>query len=169
MEPKQFRNWEFWVSIITLLLVIILMIAYYDRWFSFAARIGPFRVIHYVAFAGTLYIAFGVISFAVLKRRNPKRYKMLLRMHTLGNLIAFLLISIHFAGQVGRPANFYPNFGTGLTLYIGMVALVVTGLALRFSLSKRFSPNSNHFIHAGLAIAFYLIIGIHILHGLNII
>lgn len=169
MEPKKIRNWEFWVSIITLLLIVILMFAYYDHWFSFAARIGPFRVIHYVAFAGTLYIAFGVISFAALKRWKSNRYKILLKVHTLGNLFAFLLISIHFAGQVGRPANFYPVFGTGLALYIGMVALVVTGLALRFSLFRHFSSTSNHFIHAGLAIAFYLIIGIHILHGLNII
>ena len=169
METKRTRNWEFWLSAIAIALTVFLMIAYYNRWFSFAERIGPFRIIHYVAFAGTLYIAFGVILFAVLRRRNPNKYNMLLRVHALGNLFAFLMISIHFAGQVGRPADFYPNFGTGLTLYIGMVASVVTGLALRFRLTKRFSPVTNRFIHAGLAFAFYLIIVVHILHGLNII
>ncbi len=169
MEPKRTRNWELWLSVIAVLLTVFLMIAYYNRWFSFAARIGPFRIIHYVAFAGTLYIAFGVILFALLKRRNPNKYNMLLKVHALGNLFAFLLISLHFAGQVGRPANSYPDFGTGLALYIGMVALVVTGLALRFRLVRRFSPATNRFVHAGLAIAFYLIIVIHILHGLNII
>ncbi len=169
MEPKRTRNWELWLSVIAVLLTVFLMIAYYNRWFSFAARIGPFRIIHYVAFAGTLYIAFGVVLFALLKRRNPNKYNMLLKVHALGNLFAFLLISLHFAGQVGRPANSYPDFGTGLALYIGMVALVVTGLALRFSLVRRFSPATNRFAHAGLAIAFYLIIVIHILHGLNII
>jgi hypothetical protein len=64
------------------------MFAYYNRWFSFAAFIGPFRIIHYLAFAGTFYIAFGVILFAVLKRRYPNKYVVFLRTHTLGNLLA---------------------------------------------------------------------------------
>jgi len=145
------------------------MIAYYNHWLSFADRIGPFRIIHYIAFAGTLYIAFGVILFALLKHRNPNKYSVLMRVHTLGNLFAFLLVSLHFAGQVGRPADFYPTLGTGLALYIGMVALVVTGLALRFRLFRSLSPTTNRFVHAGLAFAFYLIIVVHILHGLNII
>jgi hypothetical protein len=169
LEQKQRRNWEFWLSAIIIALTIFLMIAYYNRWFSFADRIGPFRLIHYIAFAGTLYIAFGVILFTVLRRKNPDHYKMLLRLHSIGNLFAFMLISLHFAGQIGRPADFYPNLGTGLALYIGMVATVGTGLALRFNLSRRFNPKINRFIHVGLAFAFYLIIGIHILHGLNII
>ena len=145
------------------------MIAYYNRWFSFSTRIGPFRLIHYLAFAGTLYIAFGVILFALLRRRNPNKYTMLVRVHAIGNLFAFLLISLHFSGQVGRPADSYPDFGTGLALYVGMVALVVTGLALRFRLFGNLNPATNRFVHAGLAIAFYLIIVIHILHGINII
>jgi hypothetical protein len=169
LEPKQTKNWELWVSAITVLLIVFLMIAYYNRWFSLADRVGPFRLIHYVAFAGTLYIAIGVILFAALKRRNPTKYRVLLRVHALGNLFSFLLISLHFAGQVGRPADFYPIFGTGLALYIGMIALVGTGLTLRFSMFRRFSPASNRFVHAGLAFAFYLIIIFHILHGLNII
>ena len=144
------------------------MIAYYNRWFSFAARVGPFRIIHYLAFAGTLFIAFGVILFTVLKRRNPNKYKMLLRMHSIGNLFAFLLISLHFAGQLNRPPPL-PEFGTGLTLYIGMASLVATGLVFKFSLFRKLSPATNRLVHAGLAIAFYLIIGVHILHGLNII
>ena len=169
MEQKQKRNWEYWFSAIIVFLTVFLMIAYYNRWISFAARIGPFRIIHYIAFAGTLYIVFGVILFAVLRRRNPNHYKMLLRVHSIGNLFAFMLISLHFAGQIGRPLNFYPNLGTGLALYAGMIALVGTGLALRFSLFRSVSPKTNRFVHAGLAFAFYLIIGVHILHGLNII
>ena len=168
-SSKGIKNWELWLSVIIISLTIILMIAYYNRWFSFSARIGPFRLIHYIAFAGTLYIAFGVILFAVLKRRNPSKYNMLVRVHALGNLLAFLLISLHFSGQVGRPANLYPDFGTGLALYVGMIAMVVTGLALRFRLYRNLNPATNRFVHAGLAIAFYLIIVIHILHGINII
>ena len=169
MEQKQTKNWEYWFSAIVVFLTVFLMIIYYNRWFSFAARIGPFRIIHYIAFAGTLYIAFGVILFAILKRRNPNNYKMLLRAHSIGNLFAFMLISLHFAGQIGRPPDFYPQLGTGLALFAGMVALVGTGLALRLSVFRSFSPATNRFVHTGLAFAFYLIIVVHILHGLNII
>ena len=169
LEPKRNRNWELWLAVIAIVLTVFLMFAYYNRWFSFAARIGPFRIIHYIAFAGTLYIAFGVILFTFLKSRSKKKYKMLLRFHGLGNLIAFALVSMHFAGQLGRPANFYPTFGTGLALYIGMVSLVGTGLCLRFGLIRRLNPATNRFVHAGLAFTFYIIILVHILHGLNII
>jgi hypothetical protein len=169
MEFKETRSWDFCLAVIAIVLTGFLMFAYYNRWFSFAARIGPFRLIHYIAFAGALYIAFGVILFGFLKRRSPKKYKLLLRIHTLGNLFAFLLISIHFAGQVGRPANFYPTFGTGLALYFAMVSLVSTGLAFRFRLFRSLTPATNRFIHTGLAFSFYIIILVHILHGLNII
>ncbi len=169
MALKQNKSWEFWLATIAIVLTVFLMFAYYNRWFSFAARIGPFRIIHYIAFAGTLYIAFGVILFTLLKRRKPKKYTLLLRIHALGNLFAFLLISLHFAGQVGRPAAFYPTFGTGLALYIAMVALVSTGMLLRFRFSQLINPSTNRFIHSGLAFAFYIIILVHILHGLNII
>jgi hypothetical protein len=169
MEPKRNRNWELWLSTVIIILTVFLMFAYYNRWFSFAERIGPFRVIHYLAFAGTLYIAFGVILFAVLKRRYPNKYKVLLRTHTLGNLLAFLLISLHFAGQLGRPADFYPILGTGIALYIAMASQVLTGLTFRFRLFRRLTPATNRFVHTGLVFTFYIIIFIHILHGLNII
>jgi hypothetical protein len=169
LEPKRTVNWELWVSVIAVFLTVFLMYAYYSRWFSFAARVGPFRIIHYAAFAGTLYIAFGVVLFAYFKRRNPTKYKTLVRIHAFGNLVSFLLVSLHFAGQVGRPADFYPEFGTGLALYIGMVSLVGTGLALRFRAPRGVSPATNRFVHAGLAFVFYIIIVVHILHGLGII
>ncbi len=169
MEPKRAGNWELWVSAITVFLTVFLMIAYYNRWFSFATRVGPFRIIHYIAFAGTLFIAFGVILFAAFKRRFPNRYKILLKAHVFGNLLSFLLVSLHFAGQVGRPADSYPDFGTGLAMYLGMVLSVATGLVLRFKVSRSFSPLASRFVHAGLAFVFYTIIVVHILHGLGII
>jgi len=169
LEPKRIRNWELWLSAIVVILIVFLMFAYYNQWFSFSTRMGPFRVIHYIAFAGTLYVAFGVILFAFLKRHNPNKYTMLIRLHALGNLFAFLLISLHFAGQVGRPANFYPTFGTGLALYIAMVSLVGTGLTIRFRLFRSLKPTTSRFVHTGLAFTFYIVIFFHILHGLNII
>jgi hypothetical protein len=169
LESKRKINWSLLASTVILILTVFLMFAYYSRMFSFAALFGPLRIIHYVAFAGTLYIAFGVVLFSYLKRKKPNNYKTLVGIHGLGNLVAFLLISLHFAGQVGRPASFYPTFGTGLALYITMVILVSTGMLLRFRFAQSFSAATNRFVHSGLAFAFYIIILIHILHGLNII
>ena len=166
MKTSRNKNWELGLSAIIVILTVVLMFAYYNRWFSFAATVGPFRIIHYIAWAGTLYIAFGVIVFSYLLHRNPQKYGSLLRLHTIGNLIAFLFISLHFAGQLGRPSNFYPQLGTGLALYIIMLLLVGTGLVLRF---RRLSPRRNRFVHTGLALAFYITIIVHILHGLNVI
>jgi hypothetical protein len=169
MEPKAIRNVEFWFSAIIIILTVFLMFAYYNHWFSFAARVGPFRIIHYIAFAGALYIAFGVILFAALKRRYPNKYKVLLRTHALGNIFAFLLISLHFAGQLGRPADFFPSLGEGLALYIAMVLLVGTGMAFRFRPFRSLTLARSRFLHTGLSFVFYTVIFIHILHGLNII
>lgn len=168
MSSRVKRNWEFFASILIIILTFFVMFAYYNRWFSFAARVGPYRIIHYIAFAGTFYIAFGVIFFSLIKRRSFFHPKTLLGVHTFGNLFSFLLVSMHFAGQVGRPADFYPEFGTGLALYISMVLLVSTGLSLRFGILKS-KPKTKRFIHVSLAFTFYIIIFVHILHGIGII
>lgn len=145
------------------------MFAYYNRWFSLAYTVGPFRAIHYLAFAGTLYIAFSVPIIAYLKRRRSQKYQALTRIHMFLNLVAFLLISLHFAGQLGRPADFYPELGTGLALYIAMVLQVFTGLAFRFNQKRFVKPMTTRFLHVGLALVFYIVIVTHILHGLGII
>lgn len=86
-----------------------------------------------------------------------------------GNLFAFMLISIHFAGQISRPAKRYPDLGTGIALYAAMTLLVGTGISQRFHLIPKIKPQTYRFLHTGAAVTFYLIIVIHILHGLGII
>lgn len=85
------------------------------------------------------------------------------------NLISFLLISLHFAGQIGRPASFYPELGTGLALYIAMILQVLTGLFYRFGEKRFLKPMTNRFLHIGLALVFYIVIIVHVLHGLGVI
>ena len=166
MAAKRSINLELGISILLVFLTAVLMFAYYSRWFSFAATVGPFRIIHYLAFIGTFYIAFGVILFSVLKRRSPQKYATLLRVHVFGNLVAFLLVSLHFAGQLGRPV--FPELGTGLALYMGMMLLVGSGVVLRFRFIRSSNPQTTRFVHTGVAVAFYIVIVVHILHGLNV-
>jgi hypothetical protein len=160
---------DFWAAALILIITVFLMIAEILRWINIGFFVGPFRLNHWFVWIGTVYITFAVPTIALLKRHVPKRYPILYRVHVFGNMLAFLLISLHFAGQISRPAESYPNLGTGLVLYIAMVLLVGTGFSQRFRLITKIKPQTYRFVHTGSAVAFYLIIGVHILHGLGII
>jgi len=137
------------------------------NWVSFGFFVGPFRASHWFVWIGALYIAFAVPIIAVSKRRFPNKFAALFRVHVFGNLAAFLLISLHFVGQITRSATSYPELGTGLALYIIMILLVATGFTHRFQLIPRIKAQTRKFVHVALSFSFYIIIGIHILHGLG--
>ncbi|HEY4675331.1 MAG TPA: hypothetical protein VIH48_04670 [Candidatus Bathyarchaeia archaeon] len=157
------------MALIIILATICLMIVDNLRLIHFGFFVGPFRLNHWFVWIGTVYVALAVPVIAVLKRKRPNTYKTLIRVHVFGNLLAFLLISIHFAGQIGRPAAFYPDLGTGLVLYIAMIILVGTGVLQRFHLVPSIKPQTYRFLHISSAVTFYLVIGVHILHGLGIL
>jgi hypothetical protein len=164
---KVLRSGEFWVAMSIIIVTVVFMVADTLHWIHFGFFVGPFRVNHWFVLVGTLYIAFVVPVIAVAKRRYPGRFLSLFRLHVFGNLLAFLLISLHLTGQINRPAEFYPDLGTGLALYIIMVLLVATGFTHRFQLLPQIKSQTRLFVHVGLSFSFYIIIGIHILHGLG--
>ena len=164
---KILRNAEFWLALSLIIATIILMVADILRWVHFGFFIGPFRANHWFVWIGALYIVFVVPIIAVAKKRYPNRFLTLFRLHVFGNLLAFLLISLHFVGQIGRPATAYPSLGTGLALYIVMVLLVATGFTHRFQLVPQIRSQTRKFVHVGLSFSFYTVILIHILHGLG--
>jgi hypothetical protein len=166
---KFLRNVEFWAALSIIIATIVLMIADRLQWIHFGFFVGPFRVNHWFVWIGTLYVAFAVPIIAVSKKRFPSKFLTLFRLHVFGNLLAFLLISLHFSGQIDRPAAFYPDLGTGLALYIIMILLVATGFTHRFQLIPQIKSQTRRFVHIGLSFSFYIIIGIHILHGLGFI
>ncbi len=122
-------------------------------------------LVHWLSWVGTLYIAFTVPVYPIVKRKFPKYLLRALNIHTIGNLLAMLLISIHFAHQVTRSASNYPDLGTGVALYATMVLLVATGYALYSGLSRRFSKQLR-FLHPAVALTFYIVIVMHIIHGI---
>lgn len=166
---KILRSLEFWASLSIIIATVCLMVVDNLGWVHFGFFFGPFRANHWFVWIGTLYIAFAVPIISISKRRYPSRFTTLFRVHVFGNLLAFLLVSLHFAGQIGRPAAFYPRLGTGLALYIIMILLVATGFTHRFQLIPRIKSQTRRFVHVGLTFSFYTIIGIHILHGLGLL
>ncbi len=122
-------------------------------------------LVHLFGWVGTLYVAFAVPVYPIVKRKFPRHLRVTLNIHMIGNLLAVLLVSIHFAHQVTRPDNNYPDLGTGVVLYATMILLVATGYALYSGLSKRFSKQVR-FLHPALALTFYIVIVMHIIHGI---
>ena len=165
---KILRSAEFWAALSIIITTIVLMIADRLQWIHFGYFVGPFRANHWFVWIGTLYVAFAVPAIAVSKKRFARKFLALFRLHVFGNLLAFLLISLHFAGQIDRPAAFYPDLGTGLALYVIMILLVATGFTHRFQLIPQIKSQTRRFVHIGLSFSFYIIIGIHILHGLGL-
>lgn len=123
---------------------------------------------HWFSWAGVLFVAIFIPVFHLLKRKYPKHYRGLLDLHIFGNLIAVLLVSIHFTQQITRPPVAYPDLGTGIVLYLTMLLLVLAGFALAFRLAQK-RYRTWWFIHTGLAVTFYMVIIVHILHGLEFI
>ena len=141
------------------------MVADNLRVIHFGYFVGPLRANHWFVLLGTFYVAITVPLIAKLKQKYSSKFLTLFRLHVFGNLLAFVLISLHFAGQVSRPAAFYPDLGTGLTLYIIMMFLVATGFTHRFNLIPKIKSQTRKYVHVGLSFSFYIVIIIHTLHG----
>ena len=163
-----FRNIYFWLSIVLLVITDILFIGTIFDWFDFGIVIGDYRLNHWLGWLGFLFILIHVPLFVSLKRKYSNRIRFFLGIHVLGNLLAYMGITVHFASQISRPAQFYPDLGTGIALYFFMSTLIVTGFLQRFNLLSNYRK-SWRFLHTSSVFGLFVIIVLHILHGINII
>ena len=166
--PSVFRDIFFWIAIILLLLTDIFFIGTFSDWFDFGIVIGSYRLHHWFSWIGFAFILIHVPLFVTVKRKYVSKIKWFFGIHVIGNLLAFLLISIHFASQISRPAQFYPDLGTGIALYFFMIILVITGFLQRFNLISSWRKTWR-FLHTSSVFSLFVIIVIHILHGVGII
>lgn len=169
MEPQKLnKNPAFWAALSIIIVTIALASANYSGLLQLHIRVGLFFIHHWMSWSGSLFIAIVTPIYSYLKRRSPEKHNLLSNVHMFGNLSAFLLISIHFSQQMSRPADFFPDLGTGLALFIAVSILVTTGVLQRFQIVKKLA-RYYRMIHIGATMTFYIIIVIHILHGLGII
>jgi hypothetical protein len=166
---NHLRDVQFWLAFVLVLITIFLSIVTYLRFFNLNFFIGPFRFTHWLSLIGTIFIAIFTPVYYILKRKRPKNFGTMLKIHVFGNLLSFLLISIHFAQQAGRPPRFYPDLGTGLVLYILMPLLVISGFLHRFRVVKSLKPHINRYYHTSLTLSLYIVIFVHALQGFNVI
>lgn len=165
------RSTDFYLSTMILILTIVLSIVTFNRWINLRFKVGDFYITHIMAWIGAIYVGLYTPFYYTIKRRNPRSIKPLINLHTLGNLLSFMLVSIHLAQQLGRPAQFYPELGTGVALFVVMFLLVVTGYLHRYQLfpaGMKVSgdiPHTNRYVHVALTLGLYVILVVHILRN----
>jgi len=168
LEKNRYKNVSLSLALLIVAVTIILMIAVYFRVFRLHVLIGEFNIHHWFSWTGTLFMAFFTPAYYLLKRRYPQKIKNLLMAHVFGNLLSVMFVSIHFTQEISRPPQSFPELGTGIVLYPAMILLTLTGFFLRFHAAKNLTRYWR-FIHTSVAVSFYLIILVHVLHGLEII
>jgi len=159
---------SFWLAILIVIIAILLIAGTSLGWFRLSVEIFDESIHHWFSYLGAGFIAIYLPVYSVLKRRYPHRLKTLLSIHVFGNLLAVAAISIHFTHQLTRPPEAFPNLGTGIALIAGLIVLVITGFGLRFHFAGK-GWSSWKWVHTGMMLSFYLLIIVHILHGLVVI
>lgn len=136
-------------------------IGVYAGWWSFSGTVGPLRLNHFLGIMGGAYILVSLPVFRLARRRSHSTFAG----GVFGNLVAFVLISMHFAQQTARSPM--PLLGTGLAAYVLVVALVVAGF-MQWSLPAS-RPRAWRLVYGGAALALYVVVGVHALRNFGIL
>lgn len=165
---SRLRNPYFWAAFLLLLVTVYLSYGTYVDWFQLGFFVGPYRFNHWLGWIGVIFVALFTPLYHLLKRRYPKKVKQLLGTHVIGNLLSFMLISVHFTSQLSRSEQFFPDLGTGIVLYLMMLTMVTTGFTQRFQIIANMGRKWR-FLHTSMATSFYLVILVHALQGLSLL
>jgi hypothetical protein len=165
LEHRRF--WDFWASSLLLLITIILSVVAFVQWYNLSFFVGSLFFVHWLSIIGTAFIASLVPVYVVLKRTRPRSFKKLLKIHVFGNLLAFLLVSVHFAQNTGRLTEYYFRLEYGFLLFLVLALIVATGMIERFGAKLAFVRYVKP-VHKFAVVVFYLVTIIHVLQSLAI-
>jgi hypothetical protein len=161
------RGIDFWFSMLILFFTVVVSVIAFVNWVELLFFVDIY-FIHWIGIAATTFIAFFIPIYYILKRTKPRKIKTLLKIHVFGNLLAFLLVSVHFSQNLGRLAGFYPRLSDGFILVLIMTVIVTTGVIERFARKPKLVKYTKP-IHRYSVFVFYLVILVHALQGFNII
>ena len=166
MPPKSnFSDINFWGIIFIFLLTVHLNTAIFYGRLNLDYIIFGARLPHILVILGASFISLYTPIFYLLKRRNPKQYKNLLKLHMFGNSTSFMFISMHLVIR----SIIFP-MGIGLLLFFFTLFLVLSGFTFRFNVLKPFKiinegiPHYNRSLHISLTISFYIVLLFHLLN-----
>jgi hypothetical protein len=158
---SRLRDLDLWGALVFVLFTILLSVLVIVDRSSFSFSVGSDLFTHWAAWIGGFWIALFTPAYYFLKHRRSLRIKTWIRIHMFGNLVALMLISVHFWYWV-TSVSF---IGTGFALFVATLTLAVTGILYRFNITQR-PKKYIRFIHVSMTTAFYLILVIHILSHL---
>ncbi len=146
------------LSLIILTIILAIITYLEDSNITTFLLVDSLTITHLAAYIGSFWIAIFTPIYIVLKRYRSSHFKSMLKIHVIGNLSAFALITTHYLHKETNSVF----LGTGITLYVALVLLIATGIIQRFNAVKSLRKQIN-FIHLSASTAFYLILVIHVI------
>jgi hypothetical protein len=160
--PSEKRYLSIWLSFGAVVIGLVLAVLSYLRLLPLGYKLGPYWLNHWAGWLSMGFIIIYAPLFIILKKRSPKSYGKLMKVHQIGFLVAFILVSLHIGSQIRRV--FPPELGTGIALYVCLLILVVTGIMQRNQiLTHRMS--TLRFLHVSMVISFFLLIVFHVIRA----
>ena len=159
---------QFRLAVGNLLVLIFVAVGTYMSLWDLHFEIGPFFSHHWLSIIGGTYLLIFIVVYAYMKRYTTVNRGTLLKVHVFGNLLAVIVISVHFALQMSRPAEFAPDLGTGLATYLILVVIVATGFMMRFGLLTQ-KRELWRLFHVGLNLSLFIVLVIHALKNFGIL
>ena len=151
-----------WLSFAAIAVGLALAVLSYLGLIPLGYKFGPYWLNHWIGWLAFGFIIIYVPVFIVLKKRNVKTYGKLIRIHQVGFIVAFILVSLHIGSQIRRV--FPPEIGTGIAAYVCLLVLVVTGIMQRNQILAT-RTGTLRFVHLSMVVSFFLVIVFHILRA----
>jgi hypothetical protein len=156
------RNIRIFLSFTAVAVGLVLALLSYLGLIPLGYKLGPYWLNHWLGWFSMGLIIIYVPIFVILKKRNPKIYHKLMKVHEVGFIIAFILVSLHIGAQIRRV--FPPEIGTGIAAYVSLLALVVTGI-MRKNQILATRMGTLRFLHMSMAVSFFLVIVFHVIRA----
>jgi hypothetical protein len=156
------RHLSTWLGFSGVAVGLVLAVLSYLDLIPLGYKLGPYWLNHWLGWLSFGFIIIYVPIFAILKRRNPRIYGKLMKVHEIGFVVAFMLVSLHIGTQIRRV--FPPEIGTGIAAYVSLLALVVTGIMRRNQILAARAATLR-LIHLSMVVSFFLVIVFHIIRA----
>ena len=159
--PKN-RYLSIWLSFAALTVGLVLAVLSYLGLIPLGYKLGPYWLNHWLGWLSMGFIIIYVPIFIILKKRKPKIYQKLMKVHEIGFIVAFMLVSLHIGAQIRRV--FPPEIGTGIAAYVSLLILVVTGIMRKNQiLATRMA--TLRLVHLSMVVSFFLVIVFHVIRA----
>lgn len=156
------RQLSIWLSFTAVAVGLVLAVLSYLDLIPLGYKLGPYWLNHWLGWLSMGFVVVYVPIFVILKKRNPRIYQKLMKMHEIGFIVAFMLVSLHIGAQIRRV--FPPEIGTGIVAYLSLLTLVVTGIMRKNQiLATRMA--TLRFVHLSMVVSFFLVIVFHVIRA----